>query len=162
MENQKTNTVYFYPENPTDDDQLNAEVELGHILTRDYGFDRDTVLNDYEVVAESMGFSGNPVRDLEDFRNREKELGARATRVLKKFDQGPVEKYARAFASGTSQVGYNILAGLLDLSSKLPEKKDSVDGGRCRASQRPSVGLARPAQRHTGSILGSVRRFPAR
>ena len=123
MEN-KTQVIHFRPENPTYEDILDAQVEVGKIMVDRYGFDKKTMIESYDSVAASMGFDGDATKTLQDLRSSERDLSERAKKVRKQIEANYFTKQFRNIAAGASEVGYSIAAGTVELASKLPEKKD--------------------------------------
>ena len=123
MEN-KTQVIHFRPENPTYEDIVDAQVEVGKIMVDRYGFDKKTMIESYDSVAASMGFDGDATKTLQDLRSSERDLSERAKKVRKQIEANYFTKQFRNIAAGASEVGYGIAAGTVELASKLPEKKD--------------------------------------
>lgn len=102
----------------TIDDENNedlARVAVADYMERRHSIPFDEVSLDYGRAASLVGLSGNPVSDYRTLKADREALAARAGRVAKRYNQGPIEKRARNLGASAAEFITSVAAGGLDL-----------------------------------------------
>jgi len=98
---------------------LEYEVEIERILSDRYGFKKDTVRRNYDEVIQSMGLSGNAKSDYQALQSSIKEVEARAEKIAKIQNMGPVERRARTIVASASRLAASMGRGSSDIITKI-------------------------------------------
>ena len=121
---------------------LEAEVEIERFLVDRYGLKKDTVRRNYDEVIQSMGLSGNARSDWQVLQSGVKEVEARAEKIAKVQNMGPVERRARTIAASASRLAASMGRGSTDIITKLlttgelRKYNESEEDRRARALRR--------------------------